>query len=83
MARSDICAEINTKGLRRPCQEVYPSEEFLEILHGHDVPVTFGSDAHKPTEVGRNFEEGRKLARKVGYTHACVFDCREKTLAKI
>lgn len=83
MAKSGICAEINTKGLRRPCREVYPSEEFLEILHGHDVPITFGSDAHKPSEVGRNLEDARRLARKVGYTHACVFDCREKALAEI
>lgn len=83
MAESNICAEINTKGLRRPCQEIYPSEKFLKILHGHDVAVVFGSDAHEPSDVGRHFEEAVKLAKKVGYTDACIFDRRERMLSKI
>lgn len=82
-AESNVCAEINTRGLRRPCQEIYPSEKFLQILHKHDVPIVFGSDAHEPNDVGRHFEEAVKLAKKVGYTHACIFDRRERMLAKI
>jgi histidinol-phosphatase (PHP family) len=69
--KSNICAEINTRGLRRPCHEIYPSEHFLRILYEHGVPVTFGSDAHVPGDVGRNFKEAFKLAKRVGYTHTC------------
>jgi histidinol-phosphatase (PHP family) len=32
------------------------------------VPITFGSDAHAPAEVGMNFTEAIQLARGVGYT---------------
>lgn len=83
MAESDMCVEINTRGLRRPCQEMYPSEVFLRILHKHDVPIIFGSDAHEPSDVGRDFQAAIKLAKKVGYTHACIFDRRERILARI
>jgi len=83
MAQSDICAEINTKGLRRPCSEIYPSEQFLKIMHSYDVPITFGSDAHAPEEVGRDFDKAFKLAKKVGYTGACVFANRKRTTVKI
>jgi histidinol-phosphatase (PHP family) len=83
MEESNICAEINTRGLRRPCQEIYPSEEFLKILHRHGVPIVFGSDAHEPIDVGRDFEEAVKLAKKVGYAHTCIFDRRERMLTKI
>jgi histidinol-phosphatase (PHP family) len=83
VAESNMCIEINTRGLRRPCQEIYPSEQFLRILHGHNVPVTFGSDAHAPWDVGRNFREAIKLAKRVGYTHTYTFGRRERASARI
>jgi histidinol-phosphatase (PHP family) len=83
IAEANICIEINTRGLRRPCQEIYPSEQFLNILHKHNVPVTFGSDAHTPEDVGRDFKVATKLAKRVGYTHACTFDRRERASARI
>lgn len=83
MAESNICAEVNTGGLRRPCSEIYPSEQFLKILHSYDVPIVFGSDAHKPDDVGRNFKEAIMLAKKVGYTQACVFERRERAFVRI
>jgi len=83
MAKSNICVEINTSGLRRPCSEIYPSEQFLKIIHSHDIPIVFGSDAHEPNDVGKNFKEAIKLAKKAGYTHACVFDSRKKVFVRI
>jgi len=83
MAKFNVCAEINTSGLRRPCHEIYPSEQFLKILHNHNVPIVFGSDAHEPKDVGRNFTEAKKLAEKVGYTQVCVFERRERDFVKI
>lgn len=83
MAKADVCAEINMRGLARPCKEVYPSEQFLRILHAHGVHITFGSDAHEPDELGKGLNEGLRLAKKVGYTDACVFDHRKKRLERI
>jgi histidinol-phosphatase (PHP family) len=83
MAESSICAEINTGGLRRPCLEIYPSEPFLQVLNSHGVPVVFGSDAHQPSDVGRDFKEAARLAKKTGYTHACVFDHRKREFVRI
>jgi len=83
IAWAEMCAEINASGLNRPCREIYPSEQFLKILHDHDVPIVFGSDAHKPKDLGKNLEEAVRLAKKVGYAEACRFSCREKELVKI
>ena len=41
------------------------------------VPITFGSDAHAPTEVGTGFAEAVRLAEEAGYTHWCQFDKRK------
>ncbi|MGB9778014.1 MAG: histidinol-phosphatase HisJ family protein [Candidatus Bathyarchaeales archaeon] len=83
MEKYNVCAEINTSGLRRPCHEIYPSKQFLKILHNHNVSIVFGSDAHEPNNVGRNFEEAIKLVKKVGYTQVCVFDQRKRDFVKI
>lgn len=67
-ARKHNCAiELNTAGLRKECREIYPSRQILELAFAKGVPITFGSDAHKPEEVGMNFVEAIALARSVGY----------------
>jgi histidinol-phosphatase (PHP family) len=67
-AKKHHCAiELNTAGLRKDCREIYPSRDILQLAFQKGVPITFGSDAHKPEEVGMNFAEAIQLARTVGY----------------
>lgn len=82
--KKKIAIELNTAGLRKPCQEIYPSRAFLQLAAQKRIPITFGSDAHAPSEVGANFTEAVELARSVGYTHFCRFTGRtqnESTLS--
>jgi histidinol-phosphatase (PHP family) len=75
----DLCIEINTAGIDKPVGEPYPSAAFLGTCFEHGVPVTFGSDAHTPGEVGRHFPRAVALARAAGYpTYAC-FEKRQRT----
>lgn len=83
ISAANMCAEINTKGLIRPCHEVYPSLEFLKELHAVGVPIILGSDAHSPRELGRNLDEAVKLAKKAGYTEACTFSQRKRGFTTI
>ena len=83
IAENGACAEVNASGLVKKCAEIYPSRQFLEILRKHDVPIAFGSDAHKPEDVGRHFDKALKLARTVGYTHSCRFEDRKRENVKI
>jgi histidinol-phosphatase (PHP family) len=78
-AKKNNCAlDINTAGLRKDCKEIYPSREILELAFQKGVPITFGSDAHAPEEVGMNFAEATQLARAVGYTHCLRFSQRQR-----
>jgi histidinol-phosphatase (PHP family) len=79
IADSQMCVEINAKGLVRPCKEIYPNLQFLKILHGNSVPITFGSDAHSPEDLGLNLNEASKWARSAGFKEACTFEGRKKT----
>jgi histidinol-phosphatase (PHP family) len=68
-AANDIAIEINTAGLRKDCKEMYPSARIVQMACDLNVPLTFGSDAHDPAEVGLAFPEAIQMARDAGYTH--------------
>ncbi len=66
-ANAGIAIEINTSGLRKDCREIYPSMELLQEMVKLGTPITFGSDAHAPGEVGWEFPRAVALAREVGF----------------
>lgn len=76
-AKAGCAIELNTAGLRKDCREIYPSAELLQVARHKDIPITFGSDAHSPGEVGMNFTEAVNLARSVGYTETRRFNRRQ------
>lgn len=72
LARTGVAVEINTAGLHKPVKEAYPSPGILRKLREAEVPITFGSDAHRPEEVGRDFAHAVDLARTAGYDSFAV-----------
>lgn len=78
-----MCLEINTAGLRKEVGEIYPERRMLEIACRYAVPIVFGSDAHRPDEVGYAFDYAAKLARSVGYTHSQRFSQRKREAVEL
>jgi histidinol-phosphatase (PHP family) len=76
-ARTNTAVEMNTAGLRKPVGEIYPSPEIVKILFDCDVPVTLGSDAHAPEEVGADFAKAVELVKKCGYRKIASFEKRQ------
>lgn len=83
LKKNNVCIEINSSGLERACKEMYPSEKFLRICFDNGVPITLGSDAHKPEDVGNHFDRALELAKKVGYRKIAVFTKRKRRFAEI
>ena len=79
----NVAIELNTAGLRKDCREIYPSPQILGLASRLAVPITFGSDAHAPGEVGLNLSEAVALARSAGYTHYRRFTRRQHEEAVI
>jgi len=78
------CAiEVSTAGLRKPCREIYPSEEFLRLARELDIPITLGSDAHIPQDTGADFNKAVSLARRCGYDKICRFTQRHRELVPL
>jgi histidinol-phosphatase (PHP family) len=80
--KSGCAVELNTAGLRKDCREIYPSREILHLAFQNGVPITFGSDAHDPAEVGMNFAEAVQLAHSVGYRERRCFVQRKHQSVK-
>lgn len=78
MARADVCVELNTAGLRVPAKEMYPAVELLKACFARGVPVTLGSDAHAPDQVGWEFGRAISLLRQVGYREIAYFEERRR-----
>ena len=76
--RADVAIELNTAGWRKECKEIYPSPKILRLAKARGVPITFGSDAHAPQEVGLDLRRAVELAREVGYTERCRFVRRQR-----
>lgn len=74
---ADVTVEINTSGLRKPVGEIYPSLDVLKIYRKAGVPITFSSDSHDPSDVGRDYDKAEALAKAAGYSEYRVFKKRK------
>jgi len=78
MAEKGIGTELNTAGLRRPVCEMYPSKELLNLCKNYEIPITLGSDAHRPEEVGKDFDKAVQILKKTGYNKLSTFENRQR-----
>lgn len=83
LAKSGMCIEINTGGLRRTCREIYPSRELLKMCFDEGLPITFGSDAHSPEHVGADFGKAVHLVKEVGYSEIVRFSKRKRSFVPL
>ncbi|MHA1270077.1 MAG: histidinol-phosphatase HisJ [Candidatus Helarchaeota archaeon] len=74
LKKNKVCIELNTSGDRKPVNEFYPSKQILEKCYINDIPISLGSDAHKPEEVGWKFREAVKILKDIGYTQLVKFN---------
>jgi len=83
IADSDIAVEVSTAGLRKRSAELYPAPAFLDMCLQAGRPVALSSDAHRPQDVGSDYEKALELLEQMGVSELCVFDRRERRLDPI
>jgi len=68
VAENGLGIEVNTSGLRKPVNEIYPAEDILELAKKLGVKiVTIGSDAHKVEDLGKGLKKAEELIEKTGF----------------
>ncbi|GAC1358407.1 MAG: histidinol-phosphatase [Herpetosiphon sp.] len=77
---SGVAIELNTSGWRKECNDCFPRAELLACCCHYGVPVTLGSDAHKPADVASHFTRACELLRSVGYREIATFAGRKRRM---
>jgi histidinol-phosphatase (PHP family) len=83
IAESGIAVEVSTAGLRKRVKELYPSRVFLEMCLEAGAPVALSSDAHRPEDIGADYEQALELLESLGVGELAVFERRERRLEPI
>ncbi|HEV7527777.1 MAG TPA: histidinol-phosphatase [Solirubrobacteraceae bacterium] len=83
IADSGIAVEVSTAGLRKYVKELYPAPAFLEMCLEAGVPVALSSDAHRPEEIGADYDRALEMLEQLGIGELCVFEHRERRLQPI
>ncbi len=83
LSEADLCIEVNTAGFYAPVQEFYPGVDMLKLCYNKKIPVTLGSDAHRPADVGRDFKKAASLLKEIGYREIAVFKERKRSCLKL
>jgi histidinol-phosphatase (PHP family) len=78
--KANMAVEINSAGLKKPVKEQYPSKELLELIYEKDIPITFGSDAHKIEDIGFGYQNSIELAKGIGFNSCVSFINKDKVL---
>jgi histidinol-phosphatase (PHP family) len=74
----NLAIELSTAGWRKPVNELYPSDEIIEVAIEKKLSFTVASDAHSWAQLGENYE---RLAEKMiafGIREVCVYEKHER-----
>ncbi len=83
IAESGIAVEVSTAGLRKRAQEIYPARAFLEMALEAGAVVALSSDAHRPEDVGADYDRALDFLEDLGVGELCVFERRTRRLEPI
>lgn len=78
-----IAIEINTSGKTKECGGWYPADDILKRALYYGVDVTFGSDAHKPSRVGDEWEQVAERLHTIGFRHWVFYRQKQKQIVTL
>jgi histidinol-phosphatase (PHP family) len=83
IADSGVAVEVSTAGWRKPVNELYPSDAFAEMCIDAGAAFALSSDAHRPEDVGHQYDRAVETMRGWGVTEICAFDHRRRRLESL
>ena len=75
-----MSVEVNTSGLHKPINEIYPSFDILKKIIKKGIPILFSSDSHSPEHVGFKFNEVMKYLSDFNGVKLATYKKRHLTL---
>ena len=78
IAARGLCIELSTAGWRKPVNELYPSDEIIQLAMEKGIQFTTASDAHSHVQLGENYERLAGKMAQLGIKQVCVFEKHQR-----
>jgi histidinol-phosphatase (PHP family) len=79
----NLAVEINTNGRYKPVGEWYPEQKLIEEIIRRNIPISLGSDAHAPENVGRDIADVCSMLKGYGLKKVASFNKGEKVFVNV
>jgi histidinol-phosphatase (PHP family) len=74
IAGQGLAIELSTAGWRKPVNELYPSDEIIQLALTRGIPFTTASDAHSHVQLGENYDRLAEKMAQLNIRQVCVFE---------
>ncbi|NLI89708.1 MAG: histidinol-phosphatase HisJ family protein [Epulopiscium sp.] len=84
LIRNSKGIEVNTSGLRYGVGHMHPRFDIIKRYKdlGGEI-ITIGSDAHRPEDIGADYEKGRQLLKEAGFKYFTTYNNRKAKFRKL
>lgn len=84
LAQNGKAIEMNTSGLRQQLKKPMPTIDYIERYknYGGEM-VTIGSDAHRCTDMAKDFDTAFEMLKSIGFKHYAFFNKRKPIMNEI
>jgi histidinol-phosphatase (PHP family) len=83
IAARGLAIELSTAGWRKPVNELYPSDEIIQLAIAKGIPFTTASDAHSHAQLGENYDRLEEKMVEFGIKEVCVFQNHRRELCPL
>jgi histidinol-phosphatase (PHP family) len=83
IAARGLCLELSTAGWRKPVNELYPSDEIIQLALAKGIRFTTASDAHSHVQLGENYERLAEKMAQLGIREVCIFEKHKSQLVAL
>jgi histidinol-phosphatase (PHP family) len=83
IAARGLYLELSTAGWRKPVNELYPSDEIIQLAIAKKIRFTTASDAHSHVQLGENYDRLAEKMAQLGLTSVCVFEKHESEIRQL
>jgi histidinol-phosphatase (PHP family) len=74
----NLAIELSTAGWRKPVNELYPSDQLIEMAKAKGIAFTTASDAHSHAQLGDRFDRLADKMSILGLREVCVCSKHER-----
>jgi histidinol-phosphatase (PHP family) len=83
IAARGLAIELSTAGWRKPVNELYPSDEIIQLAMARGIPFTTASDAHSHVQLAEDYGRLAEKMAQLGIKQVCIFEKHQSKLRAV